>query len=117
MSSTSSRGATNRSIRPASPLDKQKGVQGSQYRKLRRQAQNGHTFTLAEIEAAVEADPPTRKVFAEMAAETRAGRDISIEEFATRAHVPPAFVVFLVQAFIAGFVDALAASASSDVPA
>lgn len=83
------------------------------YRRLRRQSQNGHMFSLAEIEAAVEADPPTRKVFAQMAAETRAGRDISIEEFALRAHVPPAFVVFLVQAFIAGFVDALAASATS----
>lgn len=72
------------------------------FRSLKRRAENGHQLTLAEIEAAVEADPASRRAFEQMAEETRAGRDITVEEFARRARIPVEFAVLLVVAFISG---------------
>jgi hypothetical protein len=71
------------------------------FRALKRRAENGHEFTVSEIEEAVEADPPTRRALAEIAAETRAGRDVTVAEVARRCRMPDAFVVMLVGAFVA----------------
>jgi hypothetical protein len=74
------------------------------YRKMRAAAENGHPFTLDEIENIVSADPATARAFADMAEAVRAGRDLTVAEVAQRARVPEGFIIFLVQAFIAGMV-------------
>jgi hypothetical protein len=74
------------------------------YRKMRAAAENGHPFTLDEIENIIAQDPPTARAFADMAEAVRSGRDVTVEEVARRARMPVGFIVFLVQAFIAGMV-------------
>lgn len=77
------------------------------FRTLKRRAESGHQFSIAEIENLIEADPPTKKAMAEIAAESRAGRQITVAEMATRCRMPEDFVVMLVAAFVGHFLVGL----------
>lgn len=79
------------------------------YRTLKRRAENGHQFTLAEIEDEVDRDPPSRRVFEQLAADVRAGRDVTVGELASRLRVPAPFAVMLVEAFVMGEVALIGA--------
>ncbi len=77
------------------------------YRTMRARAQNGHVFTMAEIEDLVEQDPPTKHLFEQLAKRSRAGEDFTVGELAELMRAPESFVVFLVRAFISNYVAAL----------
>jgi hypothetical protein len=86
------------------------------YRTLKRRAENGHQFTIAEIEDEVDRDPAAKRAFEQMAADVRAGRDVTLGEMAQKIRVPVEFAALLIDAYVGHFLLAMRSAPEQERP-